>query len=108
MNAPAKRHLQRLERILRTLDEREARMQQMQGDRIAGSIRSTEWRDAEALRAVLAYFDVAATTRGVMGAPAPERCPRGEVSKPEPPEALQPTNKWPFPAGVAIPSEGQK
>lgn len=48
----AKRRIQRLELILRTLDEREARMQQAYGNRTAGTVRSSDWRDAEAIRAV--------------------------------------------------------
>lgn len=52
----AKRHIQRLQRKLADLDKREAWAQERHGDRVAGSIRSSDWRDAEALRAVLAHL----------------------------------------------------
>lgn len=50
----SKRHIRRLEVELRDLEREEARLQQAYGDRVAGGRRSSDWRLAEALRAVLA------------------------------------------------------
>lgn len=62
---PTKRHLDRLRGALRDLDERERRLQEWFGDRIKGSARSSDYRLAEALRAVLAYVDCAAAIRSM-------------------------------------------
>lgn len=53
---PTKRHIKRLERMVRMLDEREARMRQQWGLRKAGTSRSSDVRDAEAIRAALVYI----------------------------------------------------
>jgi hypothetical protein len=47
------KHLSRLKTMVARLEAAEARMQKTFGDRTAGSIRSSDWRDAEALRAAI-------------------------------------------------------
>lgn len=54
---PTKRHLERLRGEVRDLEGRERRQQERFGDRVKGSVRSRDFRLAEALRAVLAYVD---------------------------------------------------
>lgn len=53
----SKAHTKRLRAMLAERDRREHGLQERLGDRIAGSERSTRWREAEALRAVLAILD---------------------------------------------------
>lgn len=50
----AKKHITRIQQMVLRAEEEEARFQKLWGDRMAGSKRSSNWRDAEALRAVLA------------------------------------------------------
>lgn len=50
----SKRHVQRLQVMLKERESREAELQKRYGDRHAGSLRSIEWHEANALRAVLA------------------------------------------------------
>jgi hypothetical protein len=57
-----KRHLARLHTILEAWDLAERRAQERFGDRVKGSVRSSRWRDAEALRAAIALL-----TAGVGG-----------------------------------------
>lgn len=49
----AARHIRRIEVELRDLERSEALQQRAYGDRRAGTVRSSNWRLAEALRAVL-------------------------------------------------------
>lgn len=52
----AKKHIQRLQQMLTALDYAEARLQARYGDREPGTVRNSNWRDAESLRAVLAVI----------------------------------------------------
>lgn len=51
-----KRHIARLQRMLRNLDAEELAYQETYGDLVKGSIRASLLLDAEALRAVLALL----------------------------------------------------
>ena len=60
-----KRHRVRLERMAERLEMNEARLQKLCGDRTKGSQRSSDFHDAQALRAALAALDTGRDNGGM-------------------------------------------
>ena len=52
----AKKHIERLERMIADHDKREARHQQMYGDVVPGSVRAASKVDAASLRATMVFL----------------------------------------------------
>lgn len=49
--------IKRLRRMLKELDDREDRLQRVVGDRTKGSARTSDYKDAEAIRRILTEID---------------------------------------------------